>query len=141
MAILECSGKPSVSFIGSTLTVKDRSILGTPLVNVLVTCVLLVWVTDGLWRSVELLTFFILSEDEGWSEGGSRLWVQEDCCLERSWPDEFLFWESTVGSPSFKAGREAWLETQVPATCVCTVPSSGCSLTLSRKLGDIPLWF
>lgn len=78
MAILECSGKLSVSFIGSMLTVKDRSILGTPLVNVLVTCVLFVWVTDGLWRAVELLKFFMLPEDEGWSEGGGRLWVQEN---------------------------------------------------------------
>lgn len=62
MAILECSGKLSVSFVGSMLTVKDRSILGTPLVNVLVTCVLFVWVTDGLWRAVELLKFFMLPE-------------------------------------------------------------------------------
>lgn len=139
MATLECSEKLSVSFIGSALTVKDRSILGTPLVNVLVTCVLFVWVTDGLWRSVELLTFFILPEDEGWSEGGGRLWVQENCCLEGSWPDGFLFWENMVESPSSTAGREAWLETQVPATCVCKVPSSGPSLTLSWKPGNIPL--
>lgn len=41
-AILECTGKLSVSFMGSTLTVKDRSILVTPSVNVLVTCVLFV---------------------------------------------------------------------------------------------------
>lgn len=40
--ILECAGKLSVSFTGSTLTVKDRSILVTPSVNVLVACVLFV---------------------------------------------------------------------------------------------------
>lgn len=65
MASLECSEKLSVSFIGSTLTAKDRSILGTPLVNVLVTCVLFVWVADGFCRVVELLRLFILPEDVG----------------------------------------------------------------------------
>lgn len=40
--ILESAGKLSVSFTGSMLTVKDRSILVTPLVNVLVACVLFV---------------------------------------------------------------------------------------------------
>lgn len=42
VAILECAGKLSVSFIGSRLTVKDRSVLVTPSVNVLVACVLFV---------------------------------------------------------------------------------------------------
>lgn len=42
VAILESSGKPSVSFTGPRLTVKDRSILGTPSVNVVATCMFFV---------------------------------------------------------------------------------------------------
>jgi hypothetical protein len=62
VAILESSGKPSVSFIGGSLTVKDRIILETPSVNVVATCILFVWLIDGLWRAVEFLSPFILPE-------------------------------------------------------------------------------
>lgn len=42
VAVLESSGKPSVSFVGPRLRVKDRSVLGTPSVNVVATCVLFI---------------------------------------------------------------------------------------------------
>lgn len=104
MASLECSEELSVSFIGSTPTVKDWSNLWTPFVNVLVTCVLFVWVTEELWREVELLRlFFILPEEAGWSEEGGPLWVQENGSPECSWPDEVLFRENTVGSLGSRA--------------------------------------
>lgn len=69
-ASLEFSGKPPVSLAGSTPSGTDRSVLGTPLVKVSVTSMLFVCVTDGFWRVVTLLSFFILPEDEGWSGGG-----------------------------------------------------------------------
>lgn len=70
IASLERSGKPSVSFVCSTLTGRDRGVLGTPLVNVSVMSMLFVWVIDGFWGAVKLLPFLILPEDEGRSEGG-----------------------------------------------------------------------
>lgn len=71
IASLERSRKPSVSFVGSTLTGRDRGVLGTPLVNGSVMSMLFVWVIDGFWGAVKLLPFLILPEDEGWSEGGA----------------------------------------------------------------------
>lgn len=82
IASLECSGKPSVSFAGSTLTGRDRSVLGTPLVNVSVISMLFVWVTDGFWRAVKLLLFFILPEAKTEEEHASE-WLRKIRILSR----------------------------------------------------------
>lgn len=71
-ASLECSGKASVSFAGSTSTGRDRSVLGTPFVNVSVASMLFVWVTDGFWSAVTL-PFFILPDAKTEEEHASKL--------------------------------------------------------------------
>lgn len=70
VSVSESLGKRSISLTGPTLTVKDRTVLGTLLVNVEATCVLFVWPPDGLWSAEELFGSVILAEDEEWSEGG-----------------------------------------------------------------------
>lgn len=69
VAILESSGKPTILFTGPRLTVKDWSSLRAPSVNVVATCIVFVWLTDGLWKALELGSF-ILAGAEEWSEEG-----------------------------------------------------------------------
>lgn len=58
VAVLESSEKLSVSLAGCRLTVKDRSILGTPSVNVAAAaCIRLVSLTTGLSAAEEWLSF------------------------------------------------------------------------------------
>lgn len=113
MAISESSGKVSVSFRGPRLTAKDWITLGTPLGNVVATCILFVRLTEGLWRTVELFSSSILPEAVERSEGGEEAAVLEKRCQKSSGRGEFLFLETVVSSPIFKVGREDWLKTEV----------------------------
>lgn len=86
---------------------------------------------------MELLSSSVLPEAEEGSEGEEEASVLDKGSQESAGPEVFLFPKTVISSPISRAGGGDWPKTQVVATWLCMVTSSGSPFPLTREPRDV----